>query len=450
MSPVAVLITVAAYFVVLFTVAYFAGRKADNQGFFVGNRKSPWFIVALAMIGSSISGVTFISVPGWVEVNNFSYLQMVLGFVVGQFIIAFVLIPLFYRMQLVSIYEYLQRRFGTSSYKTGAWFFIISKMLGAAVRIFLVCIVMQFLVFDPLGVSFIWNVALTMVIVWLYTFQGGVKSLIWTDTLKTFCLIVSVGLCIYYIAADLDLSFGSMFRAVADSELSRTFFFDDVNDKRFFFKQFLAGVFTVIATMGLDQDMMQRNLSCKNHRDSQKNIITSGIMQFFIIALFLMLGVLLSAAKLYAPEAYRKEARKHRYLLISVAGMAALYGWYLADLWDHFDDSNLGRILIFTLVPVLCCLLVAYLENSPLPEKLRGTFLEKGISGISSIGYSVYLVHYIVFQMVAPYFEGTGFLVSWLGFGLAIGISLVISYLTYRLIEQPLTRFRDFLLRLTA
>lgn len=164
----------------------------------------------------------------------------------------------------------------------------------------------------------------------------------------------------------------------------------------------------------------------------------------------LMLGVLLSAVKLYAPEAYRKEARKHRYFLISVAGMAALYGWYLADLWDHFDDSNLGRILIFTLVPVLCCLLVAYLENSPLPEKLRGTFLEKGICGISSIGYSVYLVHYIVFQMVAPYFEGTGFLVSWLGFGLAIGISLVISYLTYRLIEQPLTRLRDFLLRLTA
>lgn len=293
MSPVAVLITIVAYFAVLFSVAYFAGRKADNQGFFVGNRKSPWFIVALAMIGSSISGVTFISVPGWVEVNQFSYLQMVLGFVVGQFIIAFVLIPLFYRMQLVSIYEYLQQRFGTSSYKTGAWFFFISKMLGAAVRIFLVCIVMQFLVFDPLGVNFIWNVALTMLIVWLYTFQGGVKSLIWTDTLKTFCLIVSVGLCIYYIAADLDLSFGSMFRAVADSELSRTFFFDDVNDKRFFFKQFLAGVFTVIATMGLDQDMMQRNLSCKNYRDSQKNIITSGIMQFFIIALFLMLGVLL-------------------------------------------------------------------------------------------------------------------------------------------------------------
>ena len=293
MSPIAVLITVAAYFVVLFTVAYFAGRKADNQGFFVGNRKSPWFIVALAMIGSSISGVTFISVPGWVEVNNFSYLQMVLGFVVGQFIIAFVLIPLFYRMQLVSIYEYLQQRFGISSYKTGAWFFFISKMLGAAVRIFLVCIVMQFLVFDPLGVDFIWNVALTMLIVWLYTFQGGVKSLIWTDTLKTFCLIVSVGLCIYYIASDLNLGFGSMFRAVADSDLSRTFFFDDVNDKRYFFKQFLAGVFTVIAMNGLDQDMMQRNLSCATPRDSQKNIVLTAVSQIFVIFLFLVLGVLL-------------------------------------------------------------------------------------------------------------------------------------------------------------
>lgn len=218
---------------------------------------------------------------------------MVLGFIVGQIIIAFVLIPLFYRMNLVSIYEYLENRFGSSSYKTGAWFFFISKMLGTAVRLFLVCLTLQLLIFKPFHLPFLLNVILTVFIVWLYTFRGGVKSLIWTDVRKTFCLIVSVVLCINDIASSLHLNFSGLVTTISDSDFSKTFFFDDVNDKRYFFKQFLAGVFTVIAMNGLNQDMMQRNLSCKNFRDSQKNMITSGISQFFVIQLFLMLGVLL-------------------------------------------------------------------------------------------------------------------------------------------------------------
>ncbi|MDR1884487.1 MAG: sodium:solute symporter [Prevotella sp.] len=293
MSPVSVLLTIVLYFTVLFVISYITGRKADNQGFFTGNRKSPWYVVAFAMIGSAISGVTFVSVPGMVAGAGFSYLQMVLGFVVGQLIIAFVLIPLFYRMNLTSIYEYLQNRFGIASYKTGAWFFFISKMLGAAVRLFLVCIVLQLLVFDPLQLPFILNVVFTVGLVWLYTFRGGVKSLIWTDSLKTFCLIVSIGLCIYCIASNLGFDFSGMLSAIGNHEYSRTFFFDDINDRQFFFKQFLAGIFTVIATTGLDQDMMQKNMSCKNHKDSQKNMIISGVLQLFIISLFLMLGVLL-------------------------------------------------------------------------------------------------------------------------------------------------------------
>ena len=293
MTPVVVLITIFAYFIVLFCISYVVGHRADNQGFFVGNRKSPWYVVAFAMIGSMISGVTFISVPGMVAASGFSYLQMVLGFIVGQLLIAYVLVPLFYRMNLVSIYEYLENRFGLSSYRTGAWFFFISKMLGAAVRLFLVCVVLQMLVFEPLHLPFILNVIFTVGLVWLYTFRGGVKSLIWTDTLKTVCLIVSVILCIYYIASDLHLDLGGMWQTIRGSEMSQMFFFDDVNDKRYFFKQFLAGVFTMIAMNGLDQDMMQRNLSCKNSKDSQKNMITSGIAQFFVNALFLMLGVLL-------------------------------------------------------------------------------------------------------------------------------------------------------------
>lgn len=259
----------------------------------MGNRKSPWYVVAFAMIGSMISGVTFISVPGMVAASGFSYLQMVLGFVVGQILIAYVLVPLFYKMNLVSIYEYLENRFGMSSYRTGAWFFFISKMLGAAVRLFLVCVVLQLLVFGPMKLPFLLNVIFTVGLVWLYTFRGGVKSLIWTDTLKTVCLIVSVILCIYYIATDLHLDFGGLWQTINQSDMSRMFYFDDVNDKRYFFKQFLAGVFTMIAMNGLDQDMMQRNLSCKNFKDSQKNMITSGISQFFVISLFLMLGVLL-------------------------------------------------------------------------------------------------------------------------------------------------------------
>ena len=293
MDPVLILFCIIAYFVILFSISYISSRKADNQSFFIGNRKSSWYVVAFAMVGAAISGVTFVSVPGMVATNSFAYLQMVIGFAVGQFIIAFVLIPLFYKMNLTSIYGYLENRFGISSYKTGAWFFFISKILGAAVRLFLVCAVLQFLVFEPFGIPFISNVAISIALVWLYTYKGGVKTLIWTDSFKTLCLIVSVVMCIYYIAANMELGFAEMLSAIKNDDYSQIFFFDNINDKRYFFKQFLAGVFTVIAMTGLDQDFMQKNLSCKNPKDSQKNLIVSGILQIFIILLFLMLGVLL-------------------------------------------------------------------------------------------------------------------------------------------------------------
>ncbi len=293
MTPILIITTIVCYFLVMFGISYFAGKGADNKSFFTGSRKSPWYVVAFAMIGSAISGVTFVSVPGMVATNGFSYLQMVLGFCVGQFIIAFVLIPLFYRKNLTSIYEYLEERFGISSYKTGAWFFFVSKMLGAAVRLFVVCLVLQLLVFAPLGIPFAINVAVTVALVWLYTFQGGVKTLIWTDSLKTFCLVVSSGLCIYYIGNNLGLNLSNTLSTIWESDMSKTFFFDDAKDGKFFWKQFLAGVFLVISTTGLDQDFMQKVLSCKNPKDSQKNMITSGILQIFVILLFLMLGVLL-------------------------------------------------------------------------------------------------------------------------------------------------------------
>lgn len=291
--PVIVIITIVGYFALLMAVSYYASRGSDNSTFFTGKRQAPWPVVAFAMIGAAISGVTFISVPGMVAAKGYSYLQMVLGFIVGYALIAFVLVPLFYKRNLISIYGYLEERFGGSTYRTGAWFFFLSKMLGAAVRFFVVCAVLQLLVFEPLHIPFIFNVIVTIALIWLYTVQGGVKTLIWTDTIKSFCLIMSVVLCIYFVARNLGYSFGELTSAIADHPTSRMFFFDNPKEGTYFWKQFLAGIFMAIATTGLDQDMMQRNLACRDSGQSQKNMIVSGITQFFVIALFLLLGTLL-------------------------------------------------------------------------------------------------------------------------------------------------------------
>ena len=242
MTSAAVIATVLGYIAVLFAVAWVSGRRADNAGFFSGNRRTPWYMAAFAMIGAAMSGVTFISVPGSVAVDGFSYMQMVAGFTVGQLIVAFVLIPTFYRLKVVSLYEYLDDRFGVRSHRTGAWFFFVSKMLGAALRIYVVCAVMQLLVFSHYGLPFWLNAAVTMLFVWLYTQQGGVKSLIWTDTLKTVCLVGSLVLSIVFIMQALGMSLPEMTREVAASPYSKMFFFDDPSSDRYFWKMFAAGI----------------------------------------------------------------------------------------------------------------------------------------------------------------------------------------------------------------
>ncbi len=288
MNPLTILIVIACYFALLFLISYLAGRKADNAGFFSGNRSSNWLLVAMSTIGAAISGVTFVSVPGMVATSGWAYMQMVLGFTVGQIIIAYVLIPLYYKLNLTSIYQYLQQRFGMNTYKSGAWLFFVSKMLGASVRLFVVGEVLQLLVFGPLGIPFWVNAIFTVLIVYLCTFKGGVKSLIWTDLLKTCCLILSVALCIYFV-----LRAGVNIDGWTSSDMTHTFFFDNPKEGTYFWKQFLAGVFLVIATTGLDQDLMQRTLSCKNPRESQKNLIVGALMQIVVIGLFLFLGFLL-------------------------------------------------------------------------------------------------------------------------------------------------------------
>jgi len=294
MTPWIVLATIVGYFILLFIISWAASRKSDTATALSGGRQAPWFIVAIAMLGAPISGVTFISVPGMVVTKGFSYLQMALGFIVGYFVIAYVLIPLFYKRNLVSIYGYLEQRFGGSTHKSGAWFFFISKMLGAAVRFYVVCVTLQLLVFSPLHIPFVINVIVTIALIFLYTLQGGVKTVIWTDTLKSFCLILSVVLSIYFVAKGLGYDLGGLCKAVAGDDTSRIFFFDNPKEGTYFWKQFIAGIFMVIATTGLDQDLMQRSLACKNASESAKNLIVSVFLQVIVIALFLILGTLLA------------------------------------------------------------------------------------------------------------------------------------------------------------
>ena len=296
LSPLAVILTMLGWFVLIFGVSLLASRGVRNSGdFFNGGRKAPWWVVAIAMIGAPMSGVTYVSVPGMVGTDGaaMSYMQMVAGFLVGYIIIAFVLIPVFYRKNMVSIYQYLEDRFGSAPHKTGAWFFFISKLLGASVRLFVVCITLQLMVFGPLGLPFIVNALVCMVIVLAYTFRGGMKSVLWTDTLKTICMTVTIVLTIVLIAKDLGLDASGTVETIKGNGMSRIFFFDDPNHPRFFWKQFLSGVFTVIAMTGLDQDLMQRTLSSRNASESRKNMIIGGVMQVPVVFMFLCLGVLL-------------------------------------------------------------------------------------------------------------------------------------------------------------
>lgn len=296
MSGQIVFLIIGLYFSVIFLISWLTSRRNtanDNQAFFTGQRQSPWWVVAIAMIGTSISGVTFISVPGMVAGTQFSYMQMVLGFVAGYFAIAYILLPLYYRLNLNSIYGYLEQRFGPRAYRTGALFFLLSKFLGCGVRMYLTALVLQLVLFDDLHIPFGLNVAVTMLIVWIYTFRGGVKTLVWTDMLQTLSLIAAVVLCIYYVCQSMQLDATGLWNTIADSPMSRTWYFDDALDKRYFWKQFLAGMFTTIAMTGLDQDMMQKNLSCRNLQDARKNVISYGFGFLPVNLLFLALGILL-------------------------------------------------------------------------------------------------------------------------------------------------------------
>jgi Na+/proline symporter len=276
----------------LFGVTWFTSRGADNESFFVGNRSSKWYLVAYGMIGASLSGVTFISVPGAVGLAQFSYLQVILGYLLGYMVIAFILLPLYYRLNLTSIYSYLQQRFGNSSYKTGAFFFILSRTIGAAFRLYIVVNVLQVFVFDGLGVPFFVTVSIFIALILLYTYQGGVKTIVYTDTLQTTFMLLSVVLSVIFIMNQLHLGVGEAYDRIAESNYSQVIF-KDWKLKSFFPKQFFGGMFIAIAMTGLDQEMMQKNISCKTLGDAQKNVISFTFVLLLVNILFLVLGALL-------------------------------------------------------------------------------------------------------------------------------------------------------------
>jgi len=294
MNPFAILAAIIGYYIVLILISFITSRKANNESFFIGNRQSPWFVVSFGMIGASISGVTFISVPGWVITDKFYYMQMVFGFILGYVAIVHVLLPIYYRLRLTSIYTYLENRFGVTAYRTGAWIFIVSRLIGASFRLYLVASVLQITIFGKLGIPFVVTTGITLLMIYLSTFRGGIKTIIWTDTFQTFFLLLSVILSIFFIGHHLNLDFKGLISTIAQDDRSTMFDFTNWRKGSFFVKQFLSGAFITIVMTGLDQDLMQKNLSCRNLRDAQKNMYWYSGLLVIVNILFLSLGVLLA------------------------------------------------------------------------------------------------------------------------------------------------------------
>ncbi len=301
MSPLLVAGIVGGYFLLLLTISHFTSQNATNETFFTGNRQSPWYVVAFGMIGASLSGVTFISIPGEVGAlisadepvyKAFSYFQLVLGYLLGYFIIANVLMPMYYKLNLVSIYTFLDQRFGIKTYITGSLFFLVSQSIGASLRLFLVAGVLQIAFFDAYNIPFVFTVAFTILLIWIYTYKGGIKTIVWTDTLQTFFMLLAVGITIYIISKNLDLSFSGLVSVLDEHEYSKIFIWDWKNSK-FFFKQFFSGAFIAIVMTGLDQNMMQKNLTCKNIGEAKKNMYWFSLILVPANFLFLSLGLLL-------------------------------------------------------------------------------------------------------------------------------------------------------------
>ena len=361
-----ILYTLFAYFLVLMLISHVTGRRADNSTFFSGNRRSPWYMVAFGMVGASISGITFVSVPGMVLTSDMTYIQTCIGFIFGYFAVAFVLLPVYYRLRLTTIYTYLDHRLGRQAYRTGAAFFLLSKMTGSAVRFYVVCVILQRFVLDALGVPFVVTVVAMVGLIWLYTRRGGIKTLVWTDTFQTLCMFAALILIIYNVARHLGMSMGEAVDMVAADSHSRMFVFDDWMTKQNFWKQFLSGIFIVIVMTGLDQDMMQKNLTCKTLCEAQKDMCTYGFAFVPANLLFLSLGVLLVA--LAAKDGVALPAAGDELLPMFAAtgrmGMAVVVMFTVGVVASSFSSADSA----FTALTTSYCV---DLRSRPGDEKLR-------------------------------------------------------------------------------
>ena len=384
-QPLIIILVVAGYFLLLLGLSHVVSRGADNATFFQGNRRMAWPLVAMAMICAPITGVTFISVPGMVTAKGFTYLQMCLGFIVGYLIIGRVLLPVFYRNRVASIYSYLGERFGDSAYRTGAWMFLVSKILGTSVRFFVICATLQILVFGPLGLPFPLTVVATLSLIWLYTVKGGVKAVIWTDMLKCCVLIVSVVVSICLIVGALGLHADDLLRLFGQTASESMFNFSEPAEETYFWKQFVAGIFLVVAMTGLDQDMMQHALSCRDARASRKNMVVSSVMQFVVIALFLFLGTLLA---LYAQSRAIAMPEKSDDLFATVAfheGLPPVVGILFVLGLVSATYSSLGSALTSLTTSYTIDILGAHRRDTADELKRRRNRVHTGIAAVMAV-----------------------------------------------------------------
>lgn len=386
MSPTSILILIACYFAVLVLISYFTGKEDSNAAFFKANKSAPWYLVAFGMIGASLSGVTFISVPGAVEAKQFGYLQVVFGYLFGYIIIAFVLLPLYYRLNLTSIYTYLKDRFGKTSYKTGSVAFLISRTVGAAFRLFLVAKVLQLLVFDLFDIPFVITVIITIALIWLYTFKGGIKTIIFTDTLQTLFMLISVVVTIVFLASALDLnSVKEIVDYTKESNLSKVFFFNDSNDPQYFWKSFLSGIFITITMTGLDQDMMQKNLTCRSLKDAQKNMLSFSVVLIFVNILFLVLGLMLTDYAAKNGITATKDDLFPTIAMLPEIGIVTSAFFLLGLIAAAYSSADSA----LTSLTTSFCFDILDIENKPEASK-------KGIRKRTHIGFSIVLVIVII------------------------------------------------------
>jgi SSS family transporter len=446
LAPGLIIVFIVAYFSLLILISYFTSKKAGNDDFFLAGKQSPWYIVAFGMVGASLSGVTFISIPGVVAGNSFSYMQMVLGYLPGYLIIATVLMPLYYRLNLTSIYSYLEQRFGNASYKTGASFFLLSRTLGSALRLYLVANVLQLTVFNHLGIPFAATVVITILFIWLYTFKGGIKTIIWTDTLQTLFMLTAVGISIYIISAELGLGLSGVVNTISESEYSKIFFFDDINDKKYFWKQFLSGAFIAIVMTGLDQDMMQKNLACKNIKEAQKNMFSFSIVLVFVNLFFLSLGALLYiysnqkgiAIPARADDLYPFLATQGH--LSMVAGVFFIIG-LIAAAYSSADSAMTALTTSF------CVDFLDIQKRSDWTDRIK-TIVRKRVHVIISVVMMIVIFGFKIFDngsVITAVFTVAGYtygpLLGMFAFGLFTKIPVKDRYVPYVAILSPIVCF---------